>query len=104
MPEQTMTARQREFARHALGFPNKKNVSYRNHFCIGKGGDGYEEWLDLVSKDLAVRRTSNLWGGDDMFYLTLPGALMVREPKEHLSREDTEFMRELQAKLKAVKA
>jgi hypothetical protein len=51
--------------------------------------------MDLVSKDLAVRRTSDLWGGDDMFYLTLPGALMVREPKEHISQEESRFMRSL---------
>ncbi len=92
---ETMTDKQREYARHALGFPNRKNTSYRNHFCIGVGGDGYEEWMDLVSKGLAVRRTSNLWCGDDMFYLTLPGALMVREPKEHISQEESRFMREL---------
>jgi hypothetical protein len=30
-----LTDRQRELARHALGFPNKKNTSYRNHFCAG---------------------------------------------------------------------
>lgn len=88
-----MNERQRGFARHALGFPNKQNTSYRNHFCIGKGGDGYEDWEDLVAKGLAVKRTSALWGGNDMFYLTLKGALMARESKEHLSREDTAIMR-----------
>lgn len=90
-----MTPKQRDLARHALGLPNKKNVSYRNHFCIGAGGDGYADWEDLVSKGLAVKRTSDHWGGDDMFHLTLEGALMVREPKEHLSQEDTRIMREL---------
>lgn len=92
-----MTERQREFARHALGFPNKKNMSYRNHFCIGPGGDGYEEWMDLVSQGLAVRRTGPHWGGDDMFYLTFAGALQVRERKEHISREDAEGMRRIAA-------
>jgi hypothetical protein len=90
-----MTPRQRDFARHALGLPNKKNVSYRNHFCIGVNGDGYADWEDLVAKGLAVKRTGDLWGGDDMFHLTLEGALMVREVKEHLSPEDTRMMREL---------
>ncbi len=92
MTESEMNTNQREMARHALGFPNKKNESYRNHFCIGPGGDGYEDWLDLVSKGLAVRRTSQHHGGDDLFYLTLTGALMVRTDKEHLSSEDTEAM------------
>jgi hypothetical protein len=88
-----MTPVQLELARHALGFPNKKNMSYRNHFCIGPGGDGYEEWKDLVSKGLAVKRTGPNWGGDSMFHLTLEGALMTRGPKEHISREDAERMR-----------
>ncbi len=92
-----MSPTQREMARHALGFPNKKNTSNRNHYCIGEGGDGYDEWLDLVAKGLAIRRKVPHFGGDDLFYLTLKGALMVREPKEHLSREDAENMRKLEA-------
>lgn len=95
-----MNKNQREMARHALGFPNKKNESYRNHFCIGPGGDGYEDWLDLVAKGLALRRTSNNHGGDDLFYLTLQGALMVRDAKEHLSREDAEGMRRMECRHK----
>lgn len=87
---------QRDMMRHALGFPNPGNVSYRNHFCLGAGGDGYSEWDDLVQKGLAIKRTSSLCGGDDFFHLTLEGALMVRDAKEHLSREDTETMRRLQ--------
>ena len=90
-----MTERQRELARHALGFPNKKNKSNRNHFCIGKGGDGYDDWMDLVSKGLAIRSTGPHWGGDDMFHLTLKGGLEARGPKEHLSAEDAEQMRRI---------
>ncbi len=84
---------QREMARHALGLPNKKRTSYRNHYCIGPGGDGYEDWDDLAAKGLAIRRTGPDWGGDDMFYLTLNAALAVREPGEHISREDAQQMR-----------
>ncbi len=98
---EAMNANQREMARHALGFPNKKNESYRNHFCIGPGGDGYEDWLDLVEKGLAIRRTSKNHGGDDLFYLTLQGALMVRDAKEHLSREDAECMRRMDDEARA---
>jgi hypothetical protein len=96
-----MTDRQRELARHALGLPNKKNTTYRNHFCIGPGGDGYEDWEDLVSKGLALKcagaHCNRPWGENDMFYLTLKGALMVREPKEHISREDAADMRRREA-------
>lgn len=89
----TMSPEQIKLARHALGFPNKKNESYRNHFCTGPGSVDFEHWEDLVSKGLAVKRTDGPWGGDHMFYLTLEAALMVRGPKEHLSREDAEHMR-----------
>lgn len=91
-----MTESQKKLARHALGFPNKKNTSYRNHFCIGKGGDGYSEWEAMVSSGEAVKRTGPHWGGDDMFHLTLKGGLAARETKEHLSREETTQMRELE--------
>lgn len=93
-----MTDKQRELARHALGLPNNKRMSYRNYYCIGTGADGYADWEDLVSKGLAVKRTSPILGGDDvMFHLTLDGALMAREGKEHLSPEDAAAMRKLTA-------
>ena len=90
-----MTERQKQFARHALGLPNRKNTSYRNHFCIGPEGDGYSDWEEMVKAGWAIKRTGALWGGADMFHLTLEGALKVREPKEHLSQEDTKRMREM---------
>jgi|HubBroStandDraft_4_1064222.scaffolds.fasta_scaffold160996_2 hypothetical protein len=93
-----MTDRQRSFARHALGFPNRKNTSYRNHFCIGPEGDGYSDWEEMVKAGWAVKRTGTLWGGMDMFYLTLEGARLAREPKEHLSREDAFMMHKLASK------
>jgi hypothetical protein len=92
-----MTDNQRKLARHALGFPNKKNTSYRNRFCTGPGCNDYEEWKAMVAQGDAVERTGPLWGGDSMFYLTLKGALSVREPTEHISREDAEQMRKLEA-------
>ncbi len=90
-----MTEQQRQLARHALGLPNKNNTTYRNHYCTGSGDDGHAEWEDLVSCGLAIKRTSDLWGGDDMFHLTLAGALLARDPKEHLSREDSDQMRKI---------
>lgn len=88
-----MTPAQRELARHALGLPNKKHTTNRNYYCIGKGGDGYTDWEDLVSKGLAIKRRVPHFGGDDLFYLTLEGARLARDPKEHLSREDAEWAR-----------
>jgi hypothetical protein len=91
-----VTERQRALARHALGFPNNRNTSYRNHFCAGPGHDDYDEWLQMVAEGLAIKQTGPYWGGDDMFHLTLKAALLAREPKEHLSREDTASMREME--------
>lgn len=91
-----MTSEQRKLARHALGFPNTLKTSYRNHYCIGKGGNGYGDWEAMVAAGEAVKHTGPHWGGDDMFYLTLKGGLAAREPKEHLSREETAFMRQLE--------
>lgn len=90
-----MTERQRQLARHALGFPNKKKRSYRNHFCAGVGHVDYEDWVAMVTNGDAVKRDGPHWGGDSMFHLTLQGALQARDPKEHLSREDAEQMRVL---------
>jgi hypothetical protein len=88
-----MTDKQRDLARHALGLPNKNNTTYRNHFCISNGCDGYADWEDLVSKGLAVKALGgSSWSGD-FFYLTLNGAREVLSSKEHISREDAEKMR-----------
>jgi hypothetical protein len=95
--EPAMTEAQRELGRHALGFPNKRNTSYRNHFCIGACSSDHREWELMVLNGYAVKRTGPSWGGDDMFHLTLKGALLARDPKEHLSREDSAMMRDLEA-------
>ena len=89
-----MSERQTMFARHALGLPNDKNMTYRNHFCIGQGGDGYEDWQELVKQGFAVFASGgDNWCGD-FFYLTLEGARAVLLPKEHISREDAANMRQ----------
>ena len=90
-----MTEKQIMLARHALGFPNKRNTSYRNRFCTGPGCDDYAEWKAMVAQGDAVERTGPLWGGNSMFMLTLLAALAVRGPKEHISREDAAEMRAL---------
>lgn len=91
-----MTPSQKELARHALGLPNKKNLSYRNRFCAGEGHVSYQNWMNMVAEGYAVKQDGPLWGGDSMFYLTLKGALLACERKEHLSQEDTTEMRRLE--------
>jgi hypothetical protein len=88
-----MTETQKELARHALGLPNRKNESYRNHFCTGPGSLDFDHWEDLVTKGLADKRTDGPWGGDHMFYLTLgrggddSGGVGVEMTEADLDRE-----------------
>ncbi len=74
--------------RHAIGFDGRSKVTTRNHYCTGEGCDGFDEWMDLVKRGLAIfRPPSEISGGDHTFYATRELALFVREPKEHLSRD-----------------
>ena len=91
-----MTPEQKKLARHALGLPNPKKTSYRNHFCAGPGHIDYAEWLKMVDAGYAIRCVGPSWGGDDMFHLTLKGAIAAREPKEHISREEAKLMHEME--------
>jgi hypothetical protein len=88
-----MTENQIELARHALGLPNKKRVSYRNHFCAGPGHTDYPEWVAMVAQGDAVRRSggSLTFGGDDMFYVTGEGARAALLPREKLDADDFPF-------------
>jgi hypothetical protein len=51
-----MTDKQRELARHALGFPNKRNTSYRNHFCTGPGDTNFPKWEAMVASGEAIKQ------------------------------------------------
>ena len=93
MPLRTLTDRQKNLARHALGLPNEKNMTYRNHFWIDRAGDGYNDWQDMVENGFAVKAPGGQnWVGD-FFYLTIEGARAVLAPTEHISREEAQNMR-----------
>ena len=81
-----MSEKQRDLARQALGLPNDKNRSSRNHAYVSPGTDAHSEWRDLVTKGLATRCEYPLASGDSMFHLTLEGARRARDPKETISR------------------
>lgn len=84
-----MTPAQIELARHALGLPNRRRKSYRNHFVTGAGLDSHAEWLAMVEAGHARRRSgSAITGGDDLFWLTRAGARLALEPGERLCPED----------------
>ncbi|MFC3693075.1 hypothetical protein [Chenggangzhangella methanolivorans] len=83
-----MTPIQRDLARHALGLPNARCRSYRNHFG-GPRGEDLEAWSALVADGLARRfGGSSLTGGDDCYVLTRKGALQALVKNEQLDPED----------------
>lgn len=84
-----MTPEQIDLARHALGLPNRRNQSYRNHFVTGPGCTDYDHWMRMVADGDAFRRAgSQLTGGDDLFMLTKAGATAALRGKEKLDPED----------------
>lgn len=90
MPENfEITLKQARLMRHALGLPNKKNKSYRNHYACGTSGIDNEEWTKLVDAGYAgVNRSHPLNKNMDNFWVTELGAEMVREDCEALCKED----------------
>src|SRR5690606_27160603 len=86
---EVMTPEQRNLARHALGLPNKRRMSYRNHFVTGPGCSDYDRWMGMVERGHAKRRdASPLSGGDPVFWLTGSGAKLALARGERLDPED----------------
>lgn len=86
-----MTPSQIELGRHALGLPNKRRTSYRNHFVAGADHPDHENWVEMVMNGCAERRVGSvLSGGDDVFVLTRSGASRCLKAKEKLSADDFE--------------
>lgn len=84
-----MTQEQIELARHALGLPNKRSRSYRNHYVAGAGHVDFENWLAMVEAGKAKRQeNAPHCGGDDVFWLTPSGAREALRPRETLDPED----------------
>jgi hypothetical protein len=84
-----MNPAQLEVARHALGLPNHMRRSYRNRFVAGAGHSDFVTWLDLVRIGFAGRAVAPKGlGGDDLFWLTPPGAEAALKAGETLDAED----------------
>lgn len=84
-----MTPEQVKLARHALGLPNKRRISYRNYFVAGPGHSDFVEWVVMVAAGNARSRTpSQIRGGDSTFWLTAKGAKAALKPGEKLDPED----------------
>lgn len=84
-----MTPAHIELARHALGLPNSRRTSYRNHFVTGEGCADHDSWTAMVTEGDATRRKGSvLTGGDDLFRLTHQGAKAALKRGEKLDPED----------------
>lgn len=84
-----MTPTQIELARHALGLPNKRRTSYRNHYCIDPGTIDHANWLAMVAAGEATHEAGRLaLGGLDVFWLTAAGAMCALQSGEKLDLED----------------
>ena len=80
-----MTPRQIELGRHALGLPNKKNVSYRNYFCAGTDDNDFADWMDMVNEGTARRSGPfAVFGWQYTFFLTRNGASLCLQGAEKL--------------------
>ncbi len=71
-------------------------MTNRNYFCTGPGSTDFDAWEAMVAEGNAIRRVTTQFGGDNVYYLTMKAALSVREPNEHISREDAEMTRKIE--------
>lgn len=84
-----MTPEHKELARHALGLPNSRRKSYRNHFVAGPGHIDFDHWREMVANgDAKEYAPSALTGGDHCFTLTKQGAESALLAGEKLNKED----------------
>ena len=84
-----MNQRQIELARHALGLPNDKDVSYRNYFTAGPGHPDFDDWQAMAATGSAWTQGPNDYlRGDYVFWLTLAGASKALRPGETIDPED----------------
>jgi hypothetical protein len=81
-----MDAEQIYLARHALGLPNKRRVSYRNRYHAADDTPVWRMWVDMVSQGHAVSRKSEREMTE--FSLTTSGARKALVRGERLCKED----------------
>jgi len=85
----TLSAKQEELARHALGFSKGKKKSFRNHFLAENNSRDFVEWAEMEENGFARSKKHKMWGEDStMFFLTLFGAKLAMKSGEKLSKED----------------
>lgn len=90
-----MTPEERAVARHALGLPNDRRVSYRNHFVAEEGTADFDLWRTMVERGLARQhRGSVLTGGAPLFMLTRAGGDRAIDQGEGLGDRHFPFIQQ----------
>ena len=79
----SITDRQRDILRHALGVGRGRTAGWRNYFCTGPGSDDYDDCEALVAAGLMTKRSGGpLSGGDPVYRVTDAGQdALVGRPK-----------------------
>ncbi|WP_293857400.1 hypothetical protein [uncultured Alsobacter sp.] len=92
---------QLDLARHALGLPNRRRRSYRNHYVTGHR-DETKAWRDMIAVGAAKEgRAGPLSGGDPWFSLTTEGAIAALRKNEGLDDETFPNWRSMRAAAKS---
>jgi hypothetical protein len=90
------TPEQIELARHALGLPNEKNVSYQNRYVANPETEAYQQWQNMVLLGAAGVYAS-ITHVMTTFFLTEKGA------EEALSAGESLNIKDFPASRKAIK-
>lgn len=89
MTARRMTPRQRQLARHALGFADGVMRSFRNRYSCAPESADAEEWRSMKRRGLADGRSAKAMKASlDLYWLTPEGARLVLGPGESLDPED----------------
>lgn len=86
----TLTPRERELARHALGLPNRRSLGYGGRvFAFDRSADN-AALVEMARRGLArlLKYRTGKSGLQYCYCLTLAGALAALEPGETLDEED----------------
>lgn len=83
----SLTSVERMMARHALGLPNNKRCSYRNHYAVNpRTKKTAAAWDSMAARGLAEKgRAGVILTG---YCLTAAGAKAALDPGEKLDTED----------------
>lgn len=91
----SLSLRERDLIRHALGLRQGNKVAYRNHFVAG--GDDLPAWRKLAERGLAHEWQSSSHS-DPIFMALSPGINLALEPGESLDHEEWEKVKRIEQK------